>query len=222
MLAATAGQVQAEFIPVGIQSNVSAATVASWGWTEIHRSGGTATVNISSIISAATGDYLMMGVWDKIAGKYAILGAGATSVVTAITYASYTSDDGGTTLNNWSNGINFYRTAGTGSWGFTSNNLTQLDVADILLLDGMNSLYGQAETELSKGLSFHSFGSDLFVGWGYNTSGNSFSFITENTERVFFTTNSPVPEPASLAMWSVGALGAMFARRKRQQKKLAP
>ncbi len=30
-----------------------------------------------------------------------------------------------------------------------------------------------------------------------------------------------VPEPASLAMWSLGALGMMFALRKRQQKKLA-
>ena len=32
---------------------------------------------------------------------------------------------------------------------------------------------------------------------------------------------SPVPEPASLAMWGLGAVGLMFARRKRQQKKLA-
>lgn len=30
-----------------------------------------------------------------------------------------------------------------------------------------------------------------------------------------------VPEPSSLAMWGIGALGMMFARRKRQKKKLA-
>ncbi len=30
-----------------------------------------------------------------------------------------------------------------------------------------------------------------------------------------------VPEPASIAMWSLGALGLVFARRKRQQMKLA-
>ena len=32
---------------------------------------------------------------------------------------------------------------------------------------------------------------------------------------------SPVPEPASFAMWGLGALGVVFARRKRQQMKLA-
>ena len=39
-------------------------------------------------------------------------------------------------------------------------------------------------------------------------------------EIAFDTTDSvsPVPEPASIAMWGVGALGMMFARRKRQQK----
>ena len=31
---------------------------------------------------------------------------------------------------------------------------------------------------------------------------------------------SPVPEPASLAMWSLGGLGLVFARRKRQRTKL--
>lgn len=30
---------------------------------------------------------------------------------------------------------------------------------------------------------------------------------------------NPVPEPASLAMWGIGALGAMYAHRKRQQEK---
>jgi hypothetical protein len=30
-----------------------------------------------------------------------------------------------------------------------------------------------------------------------------------------------VPEPASIAMWGIGAIGAMCARRKRQQKNLA-
>lgn len=34
-------------------------------------------------------------------------------------------------------------------------------------------------------------------------------------------TATPVPEPASIAMWSLGALGLVFARRKRQQMKLA-
>ncbi|MBL8820433.1 MAG: PEP-CTERM sorting domain-containing protein [Planctomyces sp.] len=33
--------------------------------------------------------------------------------------------------------------------------------------------------------------------------------------------SSPVPEPGSIALWGLGALGAMFARRKREWMKLA-
>jgi PEP-CTERM motif len=36
----------------------------------------------------------------------------------------------------------------------------------------------------------------------------------------FLLTDNAVPEPASIAMWGIGAVGLMFARRKRQQKKL--
>lgn len=38
-----------------------------------------------------------------------------------------------------------------------------------------------------------------------------------------FTVNmvDAVPEPTSIAIWGIGAIGLMFARRKRQQKKLA-
>ena len=35
------------------------------------------------------------------------------------------------------------------------------------------------------------------------------------------TSTAPVPEPASLAMWGLGALGMMFARRKRRQMMIA-
>jgi hypothetical protein len=35
------------------------------------------------------------------------------------------------------------------------------------------------------------------------------------------TSSEPVPEPASIAMWGIGALGMAFARRKRRQMKLA-
>jgi hypothetical protein len=210
----------AAITPYGIQSNVSQATVDSWGWTEIHRSPGDQDVNISDILSAATGDYLMMGVWDKSAQQYAILGAGETSVVTATTYQDYSSDNGGTTLNNWSNGINFYRTVSNGSWGFTSNTLTELNWADILLINGLQSQNGQTETVLSQGLSFHSNGSQLFYGWAYNTTGNDWHSISGNEERVFFTANADeaIPEPTTLIVWSLlGGLGIAAAHLRRRK-----
>jgi hypothetical protein len=197
----TAGSTgNAAVIPAGIQSNVSLATVNSWGWTEIHRSGADQTVSISSILSAATGDYLMMAVWDEVANVFSILGAGETSVVTAITYQNANSDNGGTTLNNWSNGINFYRTANFGAWGFTSNTVTELNTADIFLGNGLQSQNGQTETVLSKGLSFHIDGPSLTPGWAYNVTGNDLVGISNNHERVFFIASDSevVPEPSSL------------------------
>lgn len=53
----------------------------------------------------------------------------------------------------------------------------------------------------------------VFLGSGYQTGTFDNFLLTDNTA-------APVPEPASLAMWGLGAVGMMFARRKRQQKKL--
>lgn len=38
---------------------------------------------------------------------------------------------------------------------------------------------------------------------------------------IFVHVSDPVPEPASIAMWGLGAISMMFGRRKRHQKKLA-
>lgn len=45
--------------------------------------------------------------------------------------------------------------------------------------------------------------------------------VNYDNVRLDGTAVAAVPEPASIAMWSLGALGMMFARRKRQQLKLA-
>ncbi len=120
MIFATTGQAHAGMIPSGLQSNISQATLDSWGWTEISRSPSYDTLSEATIVSAATGDYLMMGVWDTVAQHYSILGAGETSAVTAITYQNSDSDNNGNYNPNWSNGLNFYRTLAYGSWGFTT------------------------------------------------------------------------------------------------------
>lgn len=48
-----------------------------------------------------------------------------------------------------------------------------------------------------------------------------FQAIAIDDLRVQFGSPAAVPEPGSLALWGLGTLGAMFARRKRQQMKLA-
>jgi PEP-CTERM motif len=213
----------AGFLPYGLQGDVSQATVDSWGWTEIHRSAASQATSESDILSAADGDYLMMGVWDKIAGQYAILGAGASSVVKAITYTDFTSDNGGTTLNNYSNGLNFYRTQTVGAWGFTTNNKTELNSTDVLLFDGLQNQNGQVESVLSMGLSFSDKNGSLTSSTIYNVTGNNVKQVNSNNyERVFFKmSGAAVPEPSTFAMWGMGILGmAVHLRRKRRHPNL--
>lgn len=211
----------ASVIPYGIQSNVSDATVASWGWTECHRSDAKAIS--SSDMSACNGDYIMMGAWDASLGAYGVVGAGETSIVTAITYDTHDDDDVDPTLNNWSNGLNWYRTASWGSWGFTTIGETALNSADLLLQNGANAFSHEAGSDaggiLAAGLSWHiSSSGDFTTGWAYNSDGSNFnSLFSDGDQRVFWTINiNEVPEPSSLALLLMG--GFAFARYSRKSK----
>lgn len=214
--AATAG-----VIPFGIQTNVSDATISSWGWTECHRSSarswGTAT---SSVANSCTGDYIMMGAWDASKGAYGVVGAGEANAVTTFTHANYHSDNANGYLDNWSNGLNWYRTEGQGSWGFTTIDQTALNSADILLLNGAYNYHYHAGREaidnLAKGLSFHANGNGNFGGgWAYNPDGNSWTSLYDYADqRVFWTMTTEVSEPASFAILGLGLMGLGVVRRR--------
>lgn len=217
----------AAVIPYGLQSGVNQATLDSWGWTEIHRSAGNSSQSEAAIVAAATGEYLMMGVYNPATQLYEILGAGETSAVTAITYANHYGDDNFNFNPNWSNGLNFYRTSTYGSWGFTTIGRTGLYSADTLLRDGLNDYTAgyapnnkeDATTGLAKGLSFHTNEGNLTAGWGFNVTGNNWQAIEADRQRVFFTANagSPVPEPTTLAIWgTLSGLCLIAARRRRK------
>jgi len=215
LVLSVSGFANAGIIPFGIQSNVSQATLDGWGWSECHRSSYNANIAESSVTGACTGDYLMMGLWDFSLGAYGVLGAGETSTVTALTYDSYSSDNGGTTLNNFSNGLNFYRTANSGSWGFTTNTITELNSADILLFNGLQSQNGQVEVNLSTGLSFHTNSGNFTDGWAYNTTGSNFTSMSSGDQRVFFQ-YTQVPEPSTLAIFALGIMGLASRRLNKQ------
>ena len=204
---------QAGVVPSGIQSNVSTATAAGWGWKECHRSSASSYgTPISSILDACKGDYLMMG-YATNADTYAILGAGAYQTVTKITHADYSSDDYAPALNNWSNGLNFYLTSGYGSWGFTTNSVTALNSADVFLDNGLNN-YNGPEGSLTKGLSFHVSGGNMNAGWAYNITGNNLVSVY-NGQRVFLTySENKVPEPGILLLLAIGAAGVAASRRR--------
>lgn len=209
-----ASSAYAVYIPYGLQSGVSQAIVDSWGWTEIHRSAGDSPQSEAAIVAAATGNYLMMGVWDIATQQYVILGAGETAAVTAITYNNYTEDNNGNYNPNWSNGLNWYRTATSGSWGFTTIGETELNSADIFLLNGLQSQNGNTESSLAAGLSYHTSGGNLTSGWAYNATGNDWTSLYSGKERVFFTVNASVPDSGATAGLLGLALASIVAGRR--------
>lgn len=223
-IAAASYNAEAASIPSGLQADITQATLDSWGgWTEIHRSGVQTSANEQAIVDAATGDYLMMGVWDTVNEVYSILGAGETSAVTKITYDSHNADDNGNFNPNWSNGLNFYRTTKTGSWGFTTIDATALFVTDTLLLNGLQDATSKhdAEPELATGLSFRTESGDLNFGWAFNTTGNNIVYINDDSryQRVFFTADAtaatPIPSPTAALAGVIGLVGIVARRRRR-------
>lgn len=196
-------------VPSGIQSNISTATTTGWGWTECHRSTANTGVAINTILTACKGDYLMMG-YASNATTYAILGAGAYDIVSRITQQG----TGYANLDNWSNGLNFYRTNGNGSWGFTTNANVYLQTADLFLNNGLQSHPSGREAVAAQGLSFHSNGANLTTGWGYNVTGAAYAAMSTG-QRVFLTyTENTVPEPGVLLLLALGAAGFTAARRR--------
>lgn len=222
LLMGASSLVSAAIIPSGIQANLSQATIESWGFNECSRTGASETASTASVISnCSTGTHLMMAAWDASLGMYGIAAVGDFDTVTRVTFTNYNDDSNYNVLDNWSNGVNFYRTAGYGSWGFTDSISVALNSADINLINGLSnySSAGTTTSELStgvaaRGLSWHvnaNGGGDLSSGWTYNATGyNNQSLYQIGDQRVFFT--ATVSEPSVLAILALGLFG-LGARR---------
>lgn len=226
LLILISGAANAGIIPVGIQTNLTQATIDNWGWTECGRSSASSSSNtIQTVVNSCSGEYTMMAAWDASLNVYGIAAAGKTGVVTNNTFANSNDEQNFLKLDNWSNGVNFYKTAGYGSWGFTSIDSVYLNSADINLYGPRRGEGGTQTSEIETGkdaigLSWHVSSATQFgAGWGYNATGGDNDWMPisySGDQRVFFTTNKiDVPEPSTLAIFALGMIGLASRRFKK-------
>lgn len=150
-------------------------------------------------------------------------------------------------LDNWSNGLNFYRATQyaalqgitIGQWGFTTSSVVSLYMnQNILLANGYywNESSGGAP---SAGLNFATVDDSIAHAVYYNTNGNNYNPVRDYLDPVLLNLSGPasnippgsspdpgnggnpgilpVPEPTTLALFSLGMAGMGLASRRKHR-----
>ena len=207
MLAATAGQVQAAFIDTtgspGGWSPFGESDTATYGQTFT-----TPTDNVLNSFSLYLSDtpvapvefYAYIYAWDGVkASGPALFQSTLQSFIGSAAPTEFSFLTGGITLATGSKYVAFLNARFDG-------------IESSAVMPGFQDNYSGGEfVYFNNG---NDFGSLTTNDWDYNNGVHDAWF------KASFS-SAAVPEPASLAMWGLGAIGLMFARRKRQQMKLA-
>lgn len=217
-----ANQTEAAFIPFGVHNDVSYNTVINdWGWTVAYRGAYEQDgVSIDSMFQAATSDYVMLASIKDGVASFDILAATLRTEVQ--TYTAYNAP-------HQSNGASWYYNGL--SMGFAGiGDAIRQGSADTIGSHWFTPDLPEENDRLSwhTGTTINGNKSDLvaptYVMSGWRSGTTSDKNVYDGTwDRLILTANADVnttavPEPATMTIWGLGALGcaaAAYRRRKR-------
>ena len=191
----------AEYLPVGVQNNVSVGTVTGGGWTQCFVQGyGTYGPSLTSILDGCSGDRLML------AGRVA--GSDTLMVLAQAAFDDVIFDTGvGYTATHNANGVEWYFDEDW-SWGFAQ---------------GGSAVYRNscdvASSMAAQRLCWHTDSGNLSGGWRLGAITSAYSSGYEKVIYSFSGSGGAVPEPATWLMMILGfgAIGSAMRGQKRRE-----
>jgi hypothetical protein len=210
-----AGQVRADYVPSGVQTNVPVSTVLGGGWSivfqDTYADNGTLISTVFAGVSP--GDYVMLAARPVGSDTFTLLAAGLDSDVQYYTPYNTT---------HTANGVNWYYNGASMGFAGAGQSIYQSD-ADIMDASG----WGHPDPNRPDGslrLSWHTFDSGgpgvapTILDYGWRAGNNIGLNGSSDWERDVLVLNaSPVPEPGRIAaligLVGTGLIGLVWRRR---------
>jgi len=197
----------ADYLPSGVQTNVSLSTVTNGGWSLCYSGTYAATgASLSGIASACTGTNMMLSA--RVAGSDTLL------LLAQALESDVMFDTNGSNTTHLANDVSWYFDESY-SWGFARSDQTvALGSCDV------SGIWDSNTANSDSRLCWHTSGGTLQGGWRAGNVGE----LNGSTayERLIFTfTPGAVPEPSTWAMMLLGFGGIGIAMRRRRRSPLA-